>query len=262
MQLFYGTVTFDSAAIDTQNGTTAKGHVSAYSDRGVDTPITIRAYGQTGTRLLNIKPKTRIQVTQGRIHRGDNYSYVLQVDRYSQLPDALDTSIYPDWHEIVLAGRSVKDLDKSDSRMYFRGADYTVIKRGLAVNQGKDKVDFFDVSVYSGDDDRLRKTDLIENYAANKGAYLMVRGVLNSRRGNKPGEDGTKPIFTDISVNQLFLGPKTTAAPAAPESGPYKVYDGSQGNGHGYTNPRPQEYVAAPAPGAQPMMPDDTEVPF
>ncbi len=46
MNLFYGTLTFSSAPVDTQDATVAKGYVTALNDRNVDTPVSIRAFGK------------------------------------------------------------------------------------------------------------------------------------------------------------------------------------------------------------------------
>lgn len=261
MQLFYGTVTFTSAPVDTQDVTLAKGTVAAYSDKSIDTPVGIKAYGKAGMKLMNAKPGTRIQVVQGTIHRNKDYTYVINVIRYNMLPDKLDTTLYPDWHEVVLAGRTVKQLDKTDGRQYFSTDDFTVVKRGIAVNQGRDKVDFFDVSAYSSEDSRFKITETITKFCAGKGTYLMVRGSLNSKRGTKPNEAGVKPVFTDININQLFLGPKTEHSTS--ESSYSSNGNGYSGNGNGNGAAyRPEAYEPAPVPGAQPQMAADDELPF
>ena len=264
MQLFYGTVTFSSNPVDTQDATVAKGIVASNSDKNIDTPVGIKAYGKAGMRLMNAKAGTRIQVVQGTLHRNKDYTYVINVIKYNMLPEKLDSTLYPDWHEVVIAGRTVKDLDKSDSRQYFNTDDFTVVKRGIAVNQGRDKVDFFDVSAFTAADSKYRMTDSITKYCASKGTFMMVRGTINSKRGLKANSEGIKPIFTDISVNQLFLGPKTEHSGSTNGNGSsYGSSNGHSSNGNGHaTTFEPEAYQPAPVPGAQPQMTTDEELPF
>jgi single-stranded DNA-binding protein len=261
MQLFFGTITFDSAPIDTSEAVVAKGTVSSISDSTEDTPVSVKAFGQTGTRMLNIGPGTRIQVVQGTINRGKNFTYIVQVSRYIVLPSTLDSEMYPDWHEVVLAGRTVKDLDLNDNRQYYSGDNFETIKRDIAVNQGKDKADFFTFSTYSKLDARFKVSELVKKYVSGKGTYVMVRGVLSSRRAYKPNSEGVKPLFTEISCNQLFLGPKTSSGPSSNGNG-YSS-NGHSSNGHSPEQPRvPQAYLAAPLPGAQPQVSTDDDLPF
>jgi single-stranded DNA-binding protein len=263
MQLFYGTLTFNSTPISTQDSTLAKGTVAAISDKSVDTPVGIRAYGRAGNAMMNAKPGTRIQVIQGTIHRTKDYTYVVDIIKFNMLPDKLDSTMYPDWHEIVLAGRTVKELDKSDNRQFFVGNGFTVVKRGIAVNQGRDKVSFFDVSAYSSEDAKFKITESIAKFCSGKGTYLMVRGTLNSKRGTKPNEDGTRTVFTDVSVSQLFLGPKTEMSNTSSSNGNgYSTNNnGHNGNGNGAAY-RPEAYQPAPLPGAQPQMATEDDLPF
>jgi single-stranded DNA-binding protein len=262
MNLFYGTLTFTSAPVDTQDATVAKGYVTALNDRNVDTPVSIRAYGKTGTKMLNIKPKSRIQVNQGTLVRDKNYGYVINVYRYTYLPEQFDDMLFPDWHEIVLSGRTSSTFDKNNNRMYFKGDGYEVVKRSIAVNTSKDRAEFFDLSVFSSDDDRVRKTDIVKNYCAGKGVFMVVRGTFKTTKGSKTNEDGSKTLFTDISVSDFKLGPKTAHGDAPSSDG-----NGHSSNGYAPTSngngAKPQEYVAAPVPGSQPQMPDtDEDLPF
>lgn len=260
MQLFYGTITITGTPVDTNDGTAVKATVAAISDKCVDTPVGVKAYGNVGTRLLNLKPGTRIQVIEGQLHRNKDYTYYIHVVRYNTLLPQIDTTIYPDWHSVIIAGRTVKELDKSDGRQYYSTDAFTSVKRGVAVNSGRDRVDFFDVSAYTAAESKYRLADNICKFCGGKGVYMMVQGVLSSKRGTKAGEDGTKPIFTDISVNKLFLGPKTDSG-----SGGESSYSGSSnghnsnGNRNGY---RPEAYQPAPLPGAQPQMAEEDELPF
>lgn len=248
MQIFHGTITLKSRPIDDGASTNCDGEILTPYERECATPVKIKAYGKQGGRLENLQPGYRIQVINGSLHRGPDYSYVIKPYKFHILPPNSETVI-PDWHSIVLAGRTTNDLDTREPRYVFNNGEFLSITRPIAVNKSKNEADFFDIQAVSNANDKVNRAQQLMDYFHAKGTFIMVDGRFSSNQSTS--KEGQKRIFTKIRVERLYFGPRTHAAPGAPAS---VVSSNGQ-----YLHAEP---VGLPDMGAQPHVPTEAELPF
>jgi single-stranded DNA-binding protein len=252
MQLFYGTLTIKSRPVDDGVSTNCDGAVNSILEKEVATPIKVKAYGKAGGRLENLTPGTRIQILNGTIHRGQDYSYLIKPYRFIVLPEDSGTDI-PDWHSIILAGRTTNQIDINDQRSVVMRSDFLSVTRPIAVNRAKNEADFFDVQAISNANDRINKAQNLMDYFGHKGTFLMIDGRLSSRQGKD--KSGDTKVYTKIQIERLYYGPKTSAASS-----------GANGTGDTYAAAGGQYYRAEahqPMPAnAMPSIPEPGDVPF
>jgi single-stranded DNA-binding protein len=251
MQIFTGTITIKSRPVDDGTSTNCDAVVTTTSEKECPTPVKIKAYGKAGGKLENLPVGTRIQVVNGSIHRTADYAYLIKPFKFHVLPESSQEYI-PDWHSVVLAGRTTNQLDPNDTRTVSMRDGFLSVTRPIAVNRAKNEADFFDVQAFSYADDRVNKAQNLMDYFGHKGAFLMVDGRLSSRLGQT--KDGQKRVYTKIMIERLYYGPKTSAASSGP----------SQADGYATVN---GQYLKAEAaqtitPNAQPAVPALEELPF
>lgn len=251
MQLFYGILTIKSRPIDDGVSTNCDGVVNTVLEKEVATPVKVKAYGKAGGRLENLTPGTRILVINGTIHRGADYSYVIKPYRFAPLPENSFDEM-PDWHSIVLAGRTTNQIDINDQRSVVMRSDFLSVTRPIAVNRAKNEADFFDVQAISNASDRVNKAQNLMDYFGHKGAFLMVDGRLSSRQGKT--KDGELRTYTKIQIERLYYGPKTAASSGQSSSNDTYAAAGGQY----YRAEAPQTTV----PDAAPQIPESHELPF
>lgn len=248
MQIFHGTITIKTRPIDDGASTNCEAEVTTPYERECATPVRIKAYGKAGGRLENLQPGFRIQVTNGSLHRGPEYSYVIKPYKFQILPPGSET-IIPDWHAIVLAGRTTNDLNTNDPRSVFNNGEFLSITRPIAVNRSKNEADFFDIQAVSNANDKVNRAQQLMDYFCTKGTFIMVDGRFASSEG--ASKDNQKRIYTKIRIDRLYFGPRTTVVAPAPA----QVV---ASNGQYYN----VEAVHQVDPDATPRVPAPDELPF
>jgi len=94
-------------------------------------------------------------------------------------------------NKVILIGNLTKDPEIRNTQTGKKVASFSI-----AVNEGKDKVQYFNCSAW----DKL--ADVLELYIK-KGTKVAISGSLQNRSWDKP--DGTKAYATDISVRELDI---------------------------------------------------------
>lgn len=245
MQIFHGTITIKTRPVDDGTSTNCEGEVATPYERECGTPVRLRAYGKAGGRLENLQPGCRIQVTNGTLHRGPDYSFLIKPYKFQILPPGSET-IIPDWHSIVLAGRTTNELDPGDSKNVYNNGEFLSVTRPIAVNRSKNETDFFDIQAVSGAMEKINRAQQLIDFFSAKGAFLMIDGRFSSSVGTS--RDNQKRVFTKIRLDHLYFGPKVQAAAprVVTDAGQYRV----------------AEEVQRPDPTAQPRVPTAEELPF
>jgi len=94
-------------------------------------------------------------------------------------------------NKVILIGNLTKDPEIRNTTTGKKVASFA-----LAVNEGKDKVQYFNCSAWE------KLADVLEAYIK-KGTKVAISGSLQNRSWDKP--DGTKAYATDIVVRELDI---------------------------------------------------------
>ena len=94
-------------------------------------------------------------------------------------------------NNVILIGNVTKDPEIRNTQTGKKIASFS-----LAVNEGKDKVQYFSCSAWE------KLADILEAYVK-KGTKVAVVGSLQNRSWEKPG--GTKAYATDILIRELDI---------------------------------------------------------
>lgn len=251
MQHFWGTVTIKSRPVDDGVSTNCDADVNTVFEKEVATPVKIKAYGKAGGRLENLTPGTRILIQKGSIHRGADYSYLIKPYKFSVLAEN-STEYLPDFHEVILAGRTTNQIDINDQRSVVMRSDFLSVTRPIAVNRAKNEADFFDIQAISNASDRINYAQNLMDYFGHKGAFLMIDGRLSSRQGKT--RDGQIRTYTKVQLSRLYYGPKTTSqAPGGQGTDTFATSEGQYYKA---------EAPSIPMPNAMPAVPEANELPF
>lgn len=203
MQIFHGTLRLTSQPTGDGNTTTANAEVPTNNDKEVPTPVILKAYGKAAARLETLSAGSKLLITQGTLHRGENYSYLIKPFSFVVLPN---DNAMPDWQCVILAGRTTKDIDTNNRREVVNTGEFLSVTRGLAVNRSKTEADFFDIHAVSGLQDKISRAQQLLEHFGHKGAFLMVEGRLSSTALKK--DDGSRTVFTKVRADRLFYGPR------------------------------------------------------
>lgn len=263
MQIFHGSLKLLTKPVDDGTSTICEAEVPTTRENEVATPVRIKAYGKTGARLETLAPGSRIQVVNGSLHRGDNYSYVIKIYHFHVLPS--DQSI-PDWQCVILAGRATRDVNTNDRREVVNTGEFLSVTRAIAVNRSKTEADFFDVNALGSSSDKVNRAQQLLDYFAQKGDYIMAEGRLVSTQGQT--KDGAKRVFTKVRAERLHFGPRSSiakgphqqsASPEAQVQEPVMAYSGVPAAQAQY--PVTGQAQPAVTPMA-PVIPQENELPF
>ena len=94
-------------------------------------------------------------------------------------------------NKVILIGNLTKDPEIRNTQTGKKVATFA-----LAVNEGKDKVQYFNCSAWE------RLAEILEQYVK-KGVKVAIVGSLQNRTWDKP--DGTKAYATDIVIRELDI---------------------------------------------------------
>jgi len=172
------------------------------------TPVIVYVYGKDDkTRVLSsIKAGSTLFIAGGKLRH----------DLKTRQHSVHGGSIYAVSHqtfgivnEIILGGRCIKDVDRSDDKQFkTTESGYMVTNQTLSVNTGKQQADLFNLYAINKADDRYNLAELLANMTR-KGTGLTICGRLTTDAWTDKST-GQPKTSTKIQVNNMTLAPKAS----------------------------------------------------
>ncbi len=116
---------------------------------------------------------------------------------------------------VVLSGNLTKDVESKTS------GETKIAVISIAVNEGKDKVNFFDCVAFN------KQAELISTYC-NKGKKVLIRGKLDEDKWQ--AQDGTNRSKTKIIINEIEFLSKNESTEDNEDSEPVEDTSVSDGD--------------------------------
>jgi single-stranded DNA-binding protein len=153
-------------------------------------------------------------------------------------------------NDIILSGRCIKDVDRSDERAYrVTEAGFVITNQTLSVNTGKQQADLYNFYAINETSARYNLAELVSTMTK-KGTGLTISGRLVTD-GWTDKASGEQRFSTKIQLNNMTLAPKAQSGEIKPstEIAPGGTAASLWGNADDpASKPQPVAAVATPAP--------------
>ena len=196
-------VSENSTAIRCMIGLPAVGNKAA-------THIELNLYGKNAERFAKAPKGAHIYLHGATLrHDLDTRTHSLHGGTVAPASDQ-----FPQFNDVILSGRCVKDLDLNDPRV-FRTTEsgLMICNQTISVITGKNQADLFNFFAMNNTTDRLNNAELLANMTR-KGVGITIRGRLVTDAWTDA--NGERKSQTKIQLNKMTLAPKATVNEAKP----------------------------------------------
>lgn len=196
-------VSENSTAIRCMIGLPAVGNKAA-------THIELNLYGKNAERFAKAPKGAHIYLHGATLrHDLDTRTHSLHGGNVAPASDQ-----FPQFNDVILTGRCVKDLDLNDPRV-FRTTEsgLMICNQTVSVTTGKNQADLFNFFAMNNATDRLNNAELLANMTR-KGVGITIRGRLVTDAWTDA--NGERKSQTKIQLNKMTLAPKATVNEAKP----------------------------------------------
>lgn len=190
-------VSENSTAIRCMIGLPAVGNKAA-------THIELNLYGKNAERFAKAPKGAHIYLHGATLrHDLDTRTHSLHGGNVAPASDQ-----FPQFNDVILTGRCVKDLDLNDPRV-FRTTEsgLMICNQTISVTTGKNQADLFNFFAMNNATDRLNNAELLANMTR-KGIGITIRGRLVTDAWTDA--NGERKSQTKIQLNKMTLAPKAT----------------------------------------------------